>query len=134
MATPLINALRVQGGTFYTFTSASNDISKTFTDDDARFVFSKFALLDIPDVATPTSNQNYSTSNEVSDEKFRRYIELRTAVKRECDNKWYTRGLSTIAADVERMCRNNMYDVHSKTFIGETSEVKRRLREYGVYE
>ena len=59
MATPLINALRVQGGTFYTFTSASNDISKTFTDDEARFVFSKFALLDIPDVATPTSNQNY---------------------------------------------------------------------------
>lgn len=59
MATPLINALRVQGGTFYTFTSASNDISKTFTDDDARFVFSKFALLNIPDVATPSSNENY---------------------------------------------------------------------------
>ena len=55
MATPLINALRVQGGTFYTFTSAANDISKTFTDDDARFVFSKFALLDLPDVATPSS-------------------------------------------------------------------------------
>jgi len=54
MATPLINALRVQGGTFYTFTSAANDISKTFTDDDARFVFSKFALLDLPDVATPS--------------------------------------------------------------------------------
>lgn len=61
MATPLINALRVQGGTFYTFTSASNDISKTFTDDDARFVFSKFALLDLPDVATPSSSnyENY---------------------------------------------------------------------------
>jgi hypothetical protein len=61
MATPLINALRVQGGTFYTFTSASNDISKTFTDDDARFVFSKFALLDLPDVGTPsgTNYENY---------------------------------------------------------------------------
>lgn len=60
MATPLINALRVQGGTFYTFSSASNDISKTFTDDDARFVFSKFVLLDLPDVATPSSNrENY---------------------------------------------------------------------------
>jgi hypothetical protein len=60
MATPLINALRVQGGTFYTFTSASNDISKTFTDDDARFVFSKFALLDLPDVYTPSTNyENY---------------------------------------------------------------------------
>jgi hypothetical protein len=57
MATPLINALRVQGGTFYTFTSSANDISKTFTDDDARFVFSKFVLLDLPDVATPSMNK-----------------------------------------------------------------------------
>ena len=56
MATPLINALRVQGGTFYTFSSASNDISKTFTDDDSRFVFSKFALLNLPDAGTPSSN------------------------------------------------------------------------------
>jgi hypothetical protein len=56
MPTPLINALRVQGGTFYTFTSAAEDISRTFTDDDARFVFSKFVLLDLPDVQTPSSN------------------------------------------------------------------------------
>ena len=56
MATPLINPLRVQGGTFYTFSSAVRDIQKTFTDDDARFVFSKFALLDIPNVATPSLN------------------------------------------------------------------------------
>lgn len=60
MATPLINALRVQGGTFYTFSSAANDISKTFSSDDTRFVFSKFVLLDLPDVATPSSNyENY---------------------------------------------------------------------------
>ena len=60
MATPLINPLRVSGGTFYTFSSAVADIQKTFTDDDARFVFSKFALLNIPDVATPSSNnENY---------------------------------------------------------------------------
>jgi hypothetical protein len=61
MATPLINPLRVQGGTFYSFSSAVKDIQKTFTDDDARFVFSKFALLNIPDVATPTvtNRENY---------------------------------------------------------------------------
>jgi hypothetical protein len=60
MPTPLINALRVQGGTFYTFTSSAEDISRTFTDDDARFVFSKFVLLDLPDVRTPTGNyENY---------------------------------------------------------------------------
>lgn len=58
MPTPLINSLRVQGGTLYTFTSAANDISKTFTDDDNRFVFSKFVLLDIPNVATPLNNAN----------------------------------------------------------------------------
>ena len=60
MATPLINPLRVQGGTFYTFSSAVKDIQKTFSDDDARFVFSKFALLDIPDVATPSLNYENS--------------------------------------------------------------------------
>jgi hypothetical protein len=58
MPTPLINPIRVQGGTFYSFSSAVTDIQKTFTDDDARFVFSKFALLNIPDVATP-DNINY---------------------------------------------------------------------------
>lgn len=98
------------------------------------FVVIVLIVISLSGNKSSTSNQNYSTSNEISDEKFRRYVELRTAIKRECDNKWYTRGLSTIAADVERMCRNNMYDVHSKTFIGETSEVKRRLRDYGVYE
>lgn len=60
MPTPLINSLRVQGGTLYTSISASRDISKTFPDDDAQFVFSKFALLDLPDVQTPSGNyENY---------------------------------------------------------------------------
>jgi len=60
MASPLINPLRVNGGTFYTFTSASNDLTNTVGDSDAEVVFSKFVLLDVPDVATPTSNyENY---------------------------------------------------------------------------
>lgn len=58
MPTPLINKIRVQGGTFITFSSSARDISKTFTDDDARFVFSKFVLLDLPDVKTPTNLEN----------------------------------------------------------------------------
>ncbi len=60
MATPLINSLRTNGGTFYTFTSATNDVSGTFADDDRKFTFSKFMLLDLPDVATPSGNyENY---------------------------------------------------------------------------
>jgi len=58
MATPLIKPIKVQGGTFYTFSSAASDISKTFSDDNARFVFSKFVALDLPDVATPLNNSN----------------------------------------------------------------------------
>lgn len=60
MATPLLNPLRVNGGTFYSFTSGNNDLTRTITDDDIEFSFSKFVLLDIPDVATPTANlENY---------------------------------------------------------------------------
>jgi len=58
MATPLLQPLKVQGGTFYTFASAAKDISKTFTDDNARFVFSKYALLDLPKVKTPSDSSN----------------------------------------------------------------------------
>jgi hypothetical protein len=58
MATPLLQPLRVQGGTFYTFASAAKDIGKTFSDDNARFVFSKYALLKIPDVKTPSNYEN----------------------------------------------------------------------------
>jgi len=78
MATPLIKRLQVQGGTFYTFTSSADDISKTFTDDNTRFVFSRFACLNLPDVSTPTNKLNNvvweaignvgATSTDVSDE------------------------------------------------------------------
>ena len=53
MATPLIQPIRTSGGTIYTFTSAIRDLQKTFSDDDIRFRFSKFALLNLPDVKTP---------------------------------------------------------------------------------
>ena len=58
MATPLVRPLRVQGGTFYTFTSSALDISKTFSDDNFRFTFSKFAALDVPTVRQPQNNDN----------------------------------------------------------------------------
>ena len=58
MATPFLKPLRVQGGTFFTFASAAKDISKTFTDDNARFVFSKYALLDLPKARIPVNQDN----------------------------------------------------------------------------
>ncbi len=58
MATPLLRPIRTQGGTIYVFNSAANDIAKTFSDDNFRFTFSKFAALDLPKVDTPSNNSN----------------------------------------------------------------------------
>lgn len=52
-ATPLIKPLKVQGGTLYTFMSASKDITITNNNDNKRLDFSKFALLNLPDVKRP---------------------------------------------------------------------------------
>jgi len=58
MATPLIKPISTQGGTFYVFPSAALDISKTFSDDNFRFTFSKFACLDVPTFKQPTNSNN----------------------------------------------------------------------------
>lgn len=62
--TPFIRPLQVQGGTFYTFSSASEDLSFTFNNSDNKFRFSKFALLNIPNIDNSSSSQtNYVRLN-----------------------------------------------------------------------
>jgi len=58
MIAPLIKPIRVQGGTFYTFSSASEDLGLSFNDSQSKFRFSKFALLNIPDIGNPSLGQN----------------------------------------------------------------------------
>jgi len=53
--TPFIRPLQVQGCTFYTFTSSAEDLSFTFNNSVNKFRFSKFALLNLPDINN-TSN------------------------------------------------------------------------------
>jgi hypothetical protein len=48
--TPFIRPLQVQGGTFYTFSSSAEDLSFTFNNSVNKFRFSKFALLNLPDI------------------------------------------------------------------------------------
>jgi len=59
MATPLIRTPQVSGGVFYAFASASKDLSKTFNNDQLKFQFSKYALLNIPNIQTPLSKENF---------------------------------------------------------------------------
>jgi len=59
--TPLIKTPQADGGTFYTFSSAARDLSKTLNNENLRLVFSKFALLNIPDFdrLDPSTFSNY---------------------------------------------------------------------------
>jgi len=62
--TPFIRPLQVQGGTFYTFTSSSEDLAFTFNNDTNKFTFSKFALLNIPNIDNSSSSDtNYIRLN-----------------------------------------------------------------------
>ena len=56
--TPFIRPLQVTGGTFYTFSSASEDLSFTFNNTVNKFKFSKFVLLNIPAFQKPVYNEN----------------------------------------------------------------------------
>ena len=47
--TPLIRTPQADGGTFYTFSSAAKDLSRTLNNDGLKLVFSKFVLLNLPD-------------------------------------------------------------------------------------
>ena len=53
---PLIKPVRLQGGTFYTFSSASEDLGMSFNTATKKFRFSKFALLNLPDIQANTTN------------------------------------------------------------------------------
>jgi hypothetical protein len=62
--TPFIRPLQVQGGTFYTFSSSAEDLGTTFNNSTNKFVFSKFALLNIPNFDNSSSTQtNYVRLN-----------------------------------------------------------------------
>lgn len=58
MSTPLISPIKNVGGTFYTFPSASEDFNFSQNSSNKKFKFSKFVLLDIPDVKDASTGIN----------------------------------------------------------------------------
>jgi len=70
---PLIRTPQIQGGTFYTFSSAARDLSKTINNTNLKFVFSKYVLLNIPNFdSLPFSDfgdyNNYMQFNTIDGE------------------------------------------------------------------
>jgi hypothetical protein len=56
--TPFIRPLQVQGGTFYTFSSAAEDLALTFNNTVNKFRFSKYVLLNLPEFREPLYGEN----------------------------------------------------------------------------
>ncbi len=63
--TPYIRPIAVQGGTFYTFSSASEDLSLTFNNSLKKFAFSKYALLKLPEFGAPVYKENTLQFNAI---------------------------------------------------------------------
>lgn len=61
--TPLIRQLRTQGGTLYTFSSATEDIGLNINEKNNRVALSHYALLNIPEAKT-TANISEINSNK----------------------------------------------------------------------
>jgi len=59
--TPLIRTPQADGGTFYTFSSSAKDLSRTLNNENLKLVFSKFVLLNLPDMdrLDPNTFSNY---------------------------------------------------------------------------
>ena len=54
---PLIKPIQTQKGMFYTFQSSLEDLTLTFNNGVNQFRFSKFALLRLPEIGTPSTMQ-----------------------------------------------------------------------------
>jgi hypothetical protein len=63
--TPFIRPLQVQGGTFYTFSSAAEDLALTFNNTVNKFRFSKYVLLNIPEFREPLYGENSILFNTI---------------------------------------------------------------------
>jgi hypothetical protein len=63
--TPYIRPLQVQGGTFYTFSSAAEDLALTFNNTVNKFRFSKYVLLNLPDFKHPVYGENTIQFNTI---------------------------------------------------------------------
>ena len=69
--TPFIRPLQVQGGTFYSFSSSGEDLSFTFNNSINKFRFSKFALLNIPNIKDSSEvSQNNTIKLNAPDSAF----------------------------------------------------------------
>jgi hypothetical protein len=117
-AAPLIRTPQLQGGTLYTFSSAARDLSRTLNNDNLRFVFSKFVLLNLPnmqqlDVNTFGNYNNYIQFNTIDG-----VIQNQAFVSD--DNINFSQGLQNYVFNLENLILNDTsYDQSTNQSVAE---------------
>lgn len=128
--TPFIRPIQVQGGTFFTFSSASEDLSFTFNNDGKQFKFSKYVLLNIPDIKTPAQGPlNY--------ENYVQFDAVPGAFQHVTGDKTYNmmlaESLQNYALNLETMlCNRSTYDPNVIQSVSERVFFK-WLKELGAF-
>lgn len=114
---PFIRPIQIQGGTFYTFSSSAEDLGFTFNNDGKAFKFSKYALLNIPDIKRPAqaalNHENYIQLDAIPGAF--RYVENSKTY-----NMMLAESLQNYVLNLEVMLSNyDTYDVNSLETVSE---------------
>lgn len=116
--TPFIKPIQQQGGTFYAFSSAIDDLNNYSINNTGRkFSFSKYALLNIPDIGRPTGqalNQENLIQFDAIPGGFPYVVNSKSA------NELLAESFQNYALNLEEMIRNfSKYDTTKKLTISE---------------
>ena len=65
--TPILSGLRLEGSTFYTFSSSINDSALLFASDNIRMQFSKFACLKLPNWQNQTVQRLFRAAADIGE-------------------------------------------------------------------
>jgi hypothetical protein len=117
---PFIRPIQIQGGTFYTFPSASEDLGFTFNNDGKQFKFSKYALLNIPDIKRPAQGplnyENYVQFDSIPG-AFKYVVNSKTQNLMLAESlQNYTLNLETMVTAFETYNPNELQSVSERVF------------------
>lgn len=94
--TPFIKPIKIQGGTFYTASSASEDLNYTLDSSNYKFRFSNFALLKIPKLKSLRTDYNEDLINNTIHKH--NYVQLDSVIGAHA--AWY-KGMPNIVPNVQ---------------------------------
>lgn len=129
VTSPIIKMPQQNGGTLYTFSSAARDLSRTFGDSGLNIVFSKFVLLNLPDIAPQNELSSYNYMQFNTQDGF--LTTYKDSVPND-PNQGLTESIQNYLFNLESLLLSNSeYNINESRSVAERSFFK-WLKELGV--